>query len=109
MKYLFLSIAIVSEIIATTALKYSNEFKNFVPVIFVVIGYANAFYFLSKTLTYIPIGIAYAIWSGIGIVLISTIGFVFFKQRLDVPAIIGICLILIGVVIINIFSKSVSH
>jgi small multidrug resistance pump len=109
MKYLFLAIAILSETIATTALTYSNGFKNFIPVILVVIGYGNAFYFLSHVLKYSPIGIAYAVWSGVGIVLISIIGLFLFKQKLDIPAIIGICFIIIGVIIINVFSKNVSH
>jgi small multidrug resistance pump len=109
MKWAFLAIAIFSETIATSALKYCDGFKNIMASIIVVAGYVISFYFLSLTLKQIPIGIAYAIWSGIGIILISLFGYFVFKQALDIAAIIGLSLIIIGVIIINLFSKSVLH
>jgi small multidrug resistance pump len=108
MKWLFLFIAILAEVIGTSALKYSEGFTRWLPSAIVVIGYGIAFYFLSLTLKSIPIGIAYAIWSGLGIVLITAIGFFVFKQTPDIPAIIGIGLIIIGVIVINLFSKTVA-
>jgi len=109
MKWIFLMTAIAAEVIATSALKSAEGFTKIGPSIIVVIGYGVAFFFLSLTLKYLPVGIVYAIWSGIGIIIISVIGFVFFKQSLDIPAIIGIVFISAGVIIINIFSKTVSH
>ena len=109
MNYVYLGLAIVSEVIATSALKASEEFSRLVPSIIVVLGYAVAFYFLSLTLRTIPVGIAYAIWSGIGIVLIALVGVFWFRQSLDLPAIIGMALIILGVVVMNVFSKSVPH
>jgi small multidrug resistance pump len=107
--YISLAIAIVAEIIATSALKASEGFSRLTPSTIVVIGYCAAFYFLSLTLKSIPIGIAYAIWSGVGIAIISLIGWLFFKQSLDLAAVIGIGLIIAGVVILNFFSKSSAH
>jgi small multidrug resistance pump len=107
--YVSLAIAITAEIIATSALKASDGFTRLLPSAIVVIGYGAAFYFLSQTLGSIPIGLAYAIWSGVGIAAISLIGWLFFKQALDLPAIAGIVLIIAGVVIINLFSKSSAH
>jgi small multidrug resistance pump len=104
--YCFLGIAIVSEIIATTALKSSAGFTRLWPSLLTVTGYACAFYFLSLTLATVPTGIAYALWSGIGIVLISLLGWLIHGQVLDLPALIGIGFILAGVVIINVFSSS---
>jgi small multidrug resistance pump len=109
MKWAFLAIAILCETIATSALKYSDGFKNIIPSIIVITGYVISFYFLSLTLKQIPIGIAYAIWSGVGIILISIFGYFVLKQTLDIPAVIGLSLIVIGVIVINLFSKSVSH
>jgi small multidrug resistance pump len=109
MKYVYLAIAIVAEIIATSALKQSLSFTKLWPSIIVVVGYAVAFYFLSLTLKYLPVGIAYAIWSGVGIVIISIVGVLLYKQKLDLPAIIGILLIIAGVVVINAFSKMSAH
>lgn len=109
MKYLLLSIAIVAEVIATSALKASEGFTRLWPSVLVVLGYSIAFYCLSVTLKQIPLGIAYAIWSGLGIVLISIIGLVAFKQKLDTPAIIGLLFIIAGVIIVNVFSKSSVH
>jgi len=109
MKYLYLTIAIVAEVIATSALKSVDGFSKLWPSVIVVAGYGVAFYFLSLTLKSIPVSIAYAIWSGLGITLVSIIGYFFYKQSLDFPAILGLCLILLGVVVINVFSKTVSH
>ena len=107
--FLFLAIAIIFEIIATSALKKSEEFTKLIPSIITIVGYCGAFYFLSFAIRTIPIGIAYAIWSGVGIVLITIIGAIFFKQTPDLPAIIGLSLILIGVTVINVFSKTTGH
>lgn len=104
-----LLVAILFEVVATSALQASAQFTKPLPTAIMVIGYLGAFYFLSLTLRHIPVGIAYAIWSGLGIVLISLIGLFLFKQRLDIPAIIGLVFIVTGVIIINVFSKSVSH
>ena len=109
MGYLYLAIAIIAEVIATNSLKASDEFTRIGPTIIVVIGYGTAFYFLSLVLKTIPVGIAYAIWSGVGIVLIAIVAAILFKQVLDIPAIIGMSLIVSGVIVINVFSKSVSH
>lgn len=108
MHWLTLAIAIIAEVIGTSALRASEGFTKVVPSILVVAGYSVAFYFLSLTLKNIPVGIAYAIWSGVGTVLITIVGVVVFNQRLDVPAVIGLSLILLGVVIINTLSTSVS-
>ncbi|ASK29782.1 QacE family quaternary ammonium compound efflux SMR transporter [Chryseobacterium sp. T16E-39] len=107
--YIYLILAIVFEIIATTFLKKSEEFSRLIPSLVTIAGYSAAFYFLSLTLRHIPIGITYAIWSGVGIICISIIGIVAFKQVPDLPAIIGIALIVIGVIIINLFSKMGTH
>lgn len=106
MSYLFLTIAIIAEVIATSALKASQGFSVLMPSIITILGYAVALFFLSLTLKTIPVGIAYAIWSGAGIVLISTIGWIFFKQHLDLAAIIGLGLMLGGIIVINVFSNS---
>ncbi|WP_338798975.1 SMR family transporter [Acidovorax sp. DW039] len=106
MSYCFLAIAIISEIIATTALKSSVGFTRLGPSILTVVGYACAFYFLSLTLNAVPTGIAYALWSGVGIVLISLLGWLIHGQVLDLPALVGIGFILAGVLIINVFSAS---
>lgn len=109
MGYWYLAIAIIAEVIATSALKASGEFTKIIPSIIVVTGYGVAFYFLALVLKTIPVGIAYAIWSGMGIVLIAIVGSIFFKQIPDVPALIGMALIITGVVVINVFSKTVSN
>jgi small multidrug resistance pump len=108
-QWIFLSVAIVSEVIATSALKATGEFTKLWPSVIVVIGYLSAFYFLTLTLRTIPIGIAYAIWSGVGVALITLVGWLFYKQTLDMPAFIGITLIVAGVVVLNVFSKAVPH
>ena len=109
MQWLFLSVAIVSEVVATSALKSSNGFTQFWPSVVVVAGYAAAFFFLSLALRTMPVGIAYAIWSGVGLVLISLIAWLFLGQTLDGPAILGLGLIVAGVVILNVFSRSITH
>lgn len=108
-KWIILSIAIISEVIATSALKASDGFTRFWPSLIVVVGYVAAFYFLSITLKTIPVGVAYAIWSGAGIALIALISWALYGQALDMPAIIGFLLIVAGVAVINLFSKTVSH
>lgn len=108
-QWFFLSIAIVSEVVATSALKASNGFTQLWPSLLVVAGYAIAFFFLSLTLRTIPVGVAYAIWSGAGIVLIALIAWLVFGQSLDTPAIIGLALIIAGVVVLQVFSKSAVH
>lgn len=107
MAYLYLSLAIIAEVIATTALKSSEEFTRIVPSLLVVIGYGLAFYFLSLVLRTIPVGITYAIWSGLGIVLITVASMFIYKQIPDIPAIIGMATIVLGVLIIHLFSNTV--
>ena len=107
--WLFLTIAIIAEVIATSALKTSNGFSRLWPSLFVVFGYGTAFFFLSLTLRTIPVGIAYAVWSGAGIVLITLVAWMFFGQRLDAPALLGMTLIVSGVAVLNVFSKAVVH
>jgi small multidrug resistance pump len=109
MAWLHLCIAIVAEVIATSALKASEGFTRMGPSITVVVGYAVAFYFLSVTLKEIPVGIAYAVWSGVGIVLVSIIGWVVYRQALDAPAVLGMALIVAGVVVLNVWSRSQVH
>ena len=109
MGYLYLSISIIAEVIGTTALKASEEFTNPVPSIIVIVSYAVAFYSLTFVLRTIPVGVAYAIWSGVGIALISVAAFFMYRQSLDLPAIIGIGLIMAGVAVINLYSISVLH
>lgn len=107
--YLYLGVAIIAEVIATTALRASDGFTQLWPSVISIAGYVVAFYFLSLTLKTMPVGVAYAIWSGVGIVLISLAGWLIYKQLLDLPAIIGMGLIMAGVVVINLFSKSTVH
>lgn len=109
MHYVYLAIAIVSEVTATTALKAADGFTRLAPSVVVVIGYALAFYFLSLTLRTMAVGVAYAIWSGVGVTLICIIGAVVYKQHLDAPAIAGIALIVGGVAVLNLFSKAVTY
>ena len=104
-----LLIAIVAEVIATSALKASDGFSKLLPSVITVLGYGVAFYCLSLTLKHIPVGVAYAVWSGLGVVLITAVSWVLFGQKLDAPALIGMGLIVAGVVVMNVFSKSVSH
>ena len=109
MHWLILFIAIAAEVVATSALKASDGFSRLWPSLLVVASYATAFYCLSLTFKTIPVGMAYAIWSGAGIVLVSLIAWVFFKQRLDLPAILGMGLIVTGVLVIQLFSRSQAH
>ena len=107
--YLYLSIAIVAEVVATSALKSADGFTRWLPSLIVLIGYGLAFYFLSLTLRSIPVGVAYAIWSGVGVVLVSLLGWLLYGQHLDGPAVIGMGLIVAGVIVLNAFSAAVSH
>jgi small multidrug resistance pump len=107
--YLYLAIAIVGEVIATSALKTSEHFTRPSPSAIVLAGYGVAFYFLSLTLRTLPLGIAYAIWAGAGTMLIALVGCVVFQQALDAAAIVGIGLMLAGAVIVNAFSSAGSH
>lgn len=109
MPYLYLAIAIVSEVIATSALKASAEFTKLFPSLIVVIGYGISFYFMALVLRTIPVGITYAVWSGVGIVLVAIVGALLYNQTPDIPAIIGMGFIILGVVVINVFSKTISH
>jgi len=109
MTYLYLALAIISEVIGTSALKASEEFTKLVPSIIVIVGYMSAFYFMTFVLRELPIGITYAIWSGLGIVLITIAGMFLYKQIPDTAAIIGMGLIITGVIVIHLFSKSSIH
>ena len=109
MKYLFLVAAVLSETIGTSALQASNQFTKFWPSVTVVISYTLAFYFLSITLKYIPVGIAYALLAGLGIIFITIVGFLVFGQKLDSAAIIGLTMIILGIVVIHLFSSTSSH
>ena len=106
MGYWYLVIAVVSEVIATNALKASEQFSHLIPSIIVVLGYGSSFYFLALVLKTIPVGIAYAVWSGLGIVLVMVVAIIMFRQVPDLPAIIGMVLIVSGVVIMSVFSKT---
>ena len=107
--YALLGVAIVSEVIGTTALKASEGFTRLGPSAITVVTYCLSFYLLSLTLKTLPVGIAYAIWSGVGIVLISAVGWLAFGQKLDLAAVVGLGLIIAGVLVVNLFSKSVGH
>ena len=107
--YLFLAAAIVCETIATSFLKRTEHFTKIGPTLIFIVAMASSFYLLTFALRGIPIGIAYAIWSAVGIILISLVGYFAYQQKLDWPAIIGIGFIVIGVVIINLFSKASAH
>jgi len=109
MHWLYLTIAILSEVIATSALKAAAGFTNPLPSAVVIVGYALAFYFLSLALRAIPLGVAYAIWSGVGVALISIVGWIMYRQALDIGAIVGIALIVAGVLVLNLFSKTSAH
>lgn len=107
--WIILFVAILSEVVATSALKASEGFSKLGPSVLVVVGYALAFYFLSLTLKVMSVGIAYAIWAGLGIVLTAIIGWLIFGQKLDAAALIGMGLILLGVIVINVFSNASGH
>jgi small multidrug resistance pump len=107
--YLYLLTAVVFETIGTSALQASEQFTRPLPLVITAVCYATTFYFLSLTLRGMPVGVAYAIWSGLGIVLIALIGLVWFGQKLDTPALVGLGLIVTGVAVINVFSNTVTH
>ncbi len=109
MTYLFLAVAIVGEVIATSALKATDQFRRPGPTLVVILGYLCSFYFLSMALKSIPVGIAYAIWCGIGIVLVAMAGAILYREVPDRPAILGMAMIIAGVVVINVFSRTISH
>jgi small multidrug resistance pump len=109
MIYAYLLTASVFEVIATSALKATEGFTRLWPSLVTLAGYGLAFYFLSLTLRTIPVGIVYAVWSGAGIVLIAAIGWIWFRQTIDAPGLIGLALILAGVLVVNLFSKTVGH
>jgi small multidrug resistance pump len=107
--WILLGIAIISEIIGTSALKASNGFTRVIPSVLVVLGYGGAFYLMSQTLKFLEIGTVYAIWSGVGIVGTAIIGYFMFREGIDLPKGIGIGLIVAGVVVLQAFSKTAAH
>ena len=109
MHWVYLAIAIVSEVVATSALKATEGFSRLAPWGLVAVGYALAFFFLSLTLRTIPLGIAYAIWAGVGVALVALVGWIVYHQSLDTAAFVGIALIVSGVIVLNLFSKTVVH
>lgn len=109
MSYLYLAVAIVAEVIATSALKSTEGFTRLVPSVVVIIGYVVAFYCLSITVRELPVGVVYAIWSAVGIVLVAAFAWFYYGQALDLPAVIGLGLIIAGVAVVNLFSKTVAH
>lgn len=109
MHWLYLGVAILFETIGTTALKASDGMTRLAPALLVVLAYAVSFWLLALVLRVIPVGVAYAIWSGLGICLIAAIGWIVFGQRLDAPALLGLGMIIAGIAVINLFSKSVGH
>lgn len=109
MHYLYLGLAITAEVIGTATLKATDEFSRFWPSLVVVFSYGAAFYLLSLTLRVVPVGVAYAIWSGLGIVLIAIAGVVFYSQELDLAAVLGMGLIIAGVLVIQLFSRTVGN
>lgn len=109
MKYLFLALAIGLEVLGSSFLAKSNGFTKLVPSIITILAFSACFYCFSQALKAIPLGIAYAIWAGLGIVLTAIVSVLVFKHRLDTPAILGMLLIVLGVVVINVFSKSAAH
>lgn len=109
MKYVFLALAIITEVIGSGFLNASKGFSKPIPTVVTIAAYLLCFFFLAQSLKYMPLGIVYAIWAGLGIVLTAVVSIVFFKQSIDAPAVIGMILILLGVVVINVFSKSSAH
>lgn len=107
--YLYLFAAVIAETIGTSALQASQQFTRLWPSLLVIMAYGLAFYLLSLTLRTLPVGVMYAMWSGLGIMLIALIGWLVFGQRLDWPAIIGMCLILSGILVIHLFSQTATH
>ncbi|NNL43517.1 MAG: multidrug efflux SMR transporter [Desulfobacterales bacterium] len=109
MAYLYLAVAIVAEVAATSALKASEEFTKLIPSLIVIAGYGLSFYLLTLVLRTIPVGITYALWAGLGIVLVTLVGAILYRQIPDLAALIGMGLIIAGIIVINIFSKTISH
>ena len=109
MTYVYLALAIIAEVAATSALKASEEFSRLIPSLIVVVGYSVAFYFMTLVLRVMPVGVTYAIWSGLGIVLVTVAGFFLYRQTPDIPAMLGMGLIISGVVVIHLFSRTYSH
>jgi len=109
MHYIYLALAILTETIGTSAIQGSRQFTRLGPSLLVVIGYAASFYFMALTLRVMPIGIVYAIWSGVGIVLIAAIGVAVYGQSLDTPALIGIAMIIVGILVIYLFSSTKTY
>ncbi|MGD9863381.1 MAG: multidrug efflux SMR transporter [Pseudodonghicola sp.] len=107
--YIYLILAVAAETIGTSALQASQQFSRLLPSLLVVVAYGLSFYLLALVLRYMPVGIVYAIWSGLGIVFIAAIGFAVFGQKLDLPAILGLGLIIAGIAVINLFSGSTGH
>jgi small multidrug resistance pump len=109
MAYFYLAIAIIAEVAATSALKASAEFTRLVPSLIVIVGYGIAFYCMTLVLRSIPVGVTYAVWAGLGIVLVTIVGAILYKEIPDIPAVIGIGLIVAGVIVINVYSKTIGH
>ncbi|RTQ98912.1 multidrug efflux SMR transporter [Halomonas nitroreducens] len=109
MAYVYLALAIIAEVVATSSLKASQEFTRFWPSMVVVVGYGLAFYTLTLALRSLPVGIAYAFWAGLGIVLVTLIGFLVYGERPDLPAVLGLAMIVGGVVVIQAFSSVAAH
>ena len=109
MPYLYLAIAVAFETIGTSAMQACQQFTRLWPSVLVVVGYAISFYFMALTLRFMPVGIVYALWSGFGIILIALIGYAVFGQKLDLPAIAGLGLIIAGIVVIQLFSNATAH
>ncbi len=109
MAYVYLAVAVIAEVIATSSLKASNEFSKLLPSLLVLFGYGLAFYCLSVVLRTLPVGVTYAIWSGVGIVLVAIVAAIVYQQIPDWPAIIGMGLIITGVLVMQLFSKTVPH
>lgn len=107
--YIFLICAIVFEVAATSALPASQQFTRLWPSVVVVVGYAASFFFLSMTLKVLPVGVVYAMWSGLGIIAVAALGYFLYQQRLDLPAVLGMALIVAGVAVINLFSATTPH
>ncbi|SES21038.1 small multidrug resistance pump [Tranquillimonas rosea] len=108
-QYVYLILAIATETIGTTALQMSQQFTRLGPSLVVLVGYGLSFWLMAMALKYMPVGIVYAIWSGLGIVFIAAIGYVLFRQTLDLPALIGIALIIAGILVIHLFSSNTQH
>lgn len=107
--YVILALAVLAETIGTTALQASQQFTRPLPSIIVIVAYVLSFYLLSITLKTMPVGVVYALWSGLGVILIAVIGLVVFGQRLDLPAILGLALIIAGIAVIHLFSRAAPH